>query len=216
MVDLYRGVDGALTEDQLFSWHRMVVSGRTDLRISVVTAQVMSQCRWCLEPATHRKSILRLLFNSRAQGNERRFLDWFTRNRAGNGLRLAPTDTSRYCPSLLRIGSSVEDAMDVSGRVVAEKALVQGFGQPIIVALPVDPSASCGLTIEALRKLTKPTMSRCGFGGFLPSHLRLNTERSPRLTLSFTRRSCWTSERTYQCSTREGSAADVPRRTGRV
>ena len=32
MVDLYRGVDEALTEDQLFSWHRMVVSGRTDLR----------------------------------------------------------------------------------------------------------------------------------------------------------------------------------------
>jgi Fic family protein len=32
MVDLYRGVDGALTEDQLFSWHRMVVSGRADLR----------------------------------------------------------------------------------------------------------------------------------------------------------------------------------------
>ena len=26
MVDLYRGVDGTLTEDQLFSWHRMVVS----------------------------------------------------------------------------------------------------------------------------------------------------------------------------------------------
>jgi len=32
MVDLYRGVDGTLTEDQLFSWHRMVVSGRPDLR----------------------------------------------------------------------------------------------------------------------------------------------------------------------------------------
>ncbi len=32
MVELYRGVDEALTEDQLFSWHRMVVSGRIDLR----------------------------------------------------------------------------------------------------------------------------------------------------------------------------------------
>src|ERR1700753_178397 len=31
MVDLYRGVDNALTEDQLFAWHRMVASGRTDL-----------------------------------------------------------------------------------------------------------------------------------------------------------------------------------------
>src|ERR1700722_2539432 len=32
MVDLYRGVDEALNEEQLFSWHRMVVSGRPDLR----------------------------------------------------------------------------------------------------------------------------------------------------------------------------------------
>ena len=32
MFDLYGGVDDALTEEQLFSWHPMVVSGRTDLR----------------------------------------------------------------------------------------------------------------------------------------------------------------------------------------
>jgi Fic family protein len=31
MVELYGHVDEALTEDQLFSWHQMVVSGRTDL-----------------------------------------------------------------------------------------------------------------------------------------------------------------------------------------
>jgi hypothetical protein len=30
MVDLYLGVHEVLTEDRLFSWHRMVVSGRAD------------------------------------------------------------------------------------------------------------------------------------------------------------------------------------------
>src|SRR6185312_11716818 len=32
MVALYRSVDEVLTEDHLFSWHRMIVAGRKDLR----------------------------------------------------------------------------------------------------------------------------------------------------------------------------------------
>jgi Fic family protein len=135
MVDLYRGVDEALTEDQLFAWHRMVVSGRTDLRdvgryrTSGEPMQVVSGANYA--PRVH--------FEAPPSPCVRRemgkFLEWF------NGT--APGTTSAL-PALTRGGIAhlyfesihpFEDGNGRIGRAVAEKALVQGFGQPVIVAL---------------------------------------------------------------------------------
>jgi Fic family protein len=135
MVDLYRGVDEALTEDKLFAWHRMVVSGRTDLRdvgryrTSGEPMQVVSGANYA--PRVH--------FEAPPSPCVRRemgkFLEWF------NGT--APGTTSAL-PALTRGGIAhlyfesihpFEDGNGRIGRAVAEKALVQGFGQPVIVAL---------------------------------------------------------------------------------
>lgn len=45
MVDLYRGSDDALAESQLFSWHWLVVSGRTTSATSAATARVRNRCK---------------------------------------------------------------------------------------------------------------------------------------------------------------------------
>ncbi len=135
MVDLYRGVDEALTEDQLFSWHRMVVSGRTDLRdigryhTSDEPMQVVSGASYA--PKVHFEAPP----SPRVRKEMDSFLEWF--NSTGPG-------TNSALPALTRGGIAhlyfesihpFEDGNGRIGRAVAEKALVQGFGQPIIVAL---------------------------------------------------------------------------------
>jgi Fic family protein len=135
MVDLYRGVDEALTEDQLFSWHRMVVSGRTDLRdigryrTSDEPMQVVSGASYA--PKVHFEAPP----SPRVRKEMDSFLEWF--NSTGPG-------TNSALPALTRGGIAhlyfesihpFEDGNGRIGRAVAEKALVQEFGQPVIVAL---------------------------------------------------------------------------------
>ena len=135
MVDLYRGVDETLTEDRLFTWHRMVVSGRTDLRdvgryrTSNEPMQVVSGASYA--PKIHFEAPP----SKRVRREMARFVTWFNRT--------AP-DADRALPALTRAGIAhlyfesihpFEDGNGRIGRAIAEKALVQGFGQPVIVAL---------------------------------------------------------------------------------
>lgn len=135
MVDLYRRVDEALTEDRLFTWHRMVVSGRTDLRdvgryrTSDEPMQVVSGADYA--PKVHFEAPP----SKQVRGEMDRFLLWF--NITAPGAKAA-------LPALTRAGIGhlyfesihpFEDGNGRIGRAVSEKALVQGFGQPVIVAL---------------------------------------------------------------------------------
>jgi Fic family protein len=135
MVDLYRGVDEALTEDQLFSWHRMVVSGRTDLRdigryrTSDEPMQVVSGASYV--PKVHFEAPP----SPRVRKEMDNFLEWF--NSTGPGMNSALPALTRGGIAHLYFESihPFEDGNGRIGRAIAEKALVQGFGQPIIVAL---------------------------------------------------------------------------------
>ncbi|HEU4637161.1 MAG TPA: Fic family protein [Edaphobacter sp.] len=135
MVDLYRGVEEPLTENRLCSWHRMVVSGRTDLRdvgryrSSGEPMQVVSGASYA--PKIHFEAPP----STRVRKEMKRFLEWFNRTAPG---------TDSALPALTRAGIAhlyfesihpFEDGNGRIGRAVAEKALVQGFGQPIIIAL---------------------------------------------------------------------------------
>ena len=135
MVDLYRGVDGALTEDQLFSWHRMVVSGRTDLRdigryrTSDEPMQVVSGASYA--PKVHFEAPP----STRVRKEMKRFLDWFNGTAPGMASALPPLTRAGIAHLYFESVHPFEDGNGRIGRAVAEKALVQGFGQPIIVAL---------------------------------------------------------------------------------
>ena len=135
MVDLYRGVDGALTEDQLFSWHRMVVSGRTDLRdigryrTSDEPMQVVSGASYA--PKVHFEAPP----STRVRKEMERFLDWFNGTAPGMPPDLPPLTRAGIAHLYFESVHPFEDGNGRIGRAVAEKALVQGFGQPIIVAL---------------------------------------------------------------------------------
>ncbi len=135
MVELYGHVDEALTEDQLFSWHQMVVSGRTDLhdlgryRTSGEPMQVVSGASYA--PKVHFEAPP----STRLRKEMKRFIEWFNETAPGTHSALPALTRGGIAHLYFESIHPFEDGNGRIGRALAEKALVQGFGQPIIVAL---------------------------------------------------------------------------------
>jgi len=155
MVSLHQGVEEALTEDQLFSWHRMLVTGRSDLRdvgryrTSDEPMQVVSGANYA--PKVHFEAPP----SNRVRKEMVKFIEWFNRTAPG---------TDSALPALTRTGVShlyfesihpFEDGNGRIGRAIAEKALVQGFGQPVIIALARSILAHHGDYYRALEAANK-------------------------------------------------------------
>lgn len=152
MVDLYRGIDDLLTEDQLFAWHRMVVSGRTDLReigryrTSGEPMQVVSGASY--SPKVHFEAPP----SAQVRKDMKRFVEWFNRTAPGTASALPALTRSGIAHLYFESIHPFEDGNGRIGRAIAEKALVQGFGQPAIVALARSILAHHGDYYRALEK----------------------------------------------------------------
>lgn len=145
MVDLYETHDQAITHESLFSWHRKLSQGRTDLenfgayRTDTSPMQVVSG--YVHKPKIHFEAPP----SKRMKPEMKLFMEWFNASAPGAGQAL---------PALTRAGLahlyfvSIHPFEDGNGRIaraLAEKALSQSLGQPTLIAL--------AQTIEAHRKL---------------------------------------------------------------
>lgn len=135
MVALYRDFAEPLTDEALFAWHHMIVSGRHDIeavgryREHVDAMQVVSG--FIHKPKVHFEAP-----PSRDVPEEMQsFLSWFT---------ATSPDGPEPLPGLTRAGIahlyfvSIHPFEDGNGRVaraLAEKALSQAIGQPSLIAL---------------------------------------------------------------------------------
>ncbi len=135
MVDLYRSYASPLLDHGLFAWHRMLMSGRRDLKIiggyrthrepmQVVSGTVNS-------PRVHFEAPP----SSKVPAEMSRFIRWFNHSAAGG---------SEPLPALTRSGIAhlyfvsihpFEDGNGRIGRAIAEKSLAQSLGQPTLTAL---------------------------------------------------------------------------------
>ena len=155
MVDLHRGIDDLLTEDQLFAWHRMVVAGRTDLRdigryrTSVEPMQVVSGASY--SPKFHFEAPP----SSQVRKEMKRFIEWFNRTAPEGGSRLPALSRAGIAHLYFESIHPFEDGNGRIGRAIAEKALIQGFGQPIIVALARSILAHHGDYYRALEQANR-------------------------------------------------------------
>jgi Fic family protein len=155
MVELYRGVDKALTEDELFSWHRMVVAGRNDLldigryRTSGEPMQVISGANYA--PKVHFEAPP----SRRVREEMEQFLDWFNRTAPGTNAALPAMTRAGIAHLYFESIHPFEDGNGRIGRAIAEKALVQGFGQPVIVALARSILAHHAAYYQALEDANK-------------------------------------------------------------
>jgi len=135
MVDLYRTTGAPLDAEMLRSWHRMIMSGRRDLRdagryrthdepMQVVSGRID-------RPKVHFEAPP----SRRVPAEMAEFLDWFERT--------SPSG-SEPLPALTRAGTAhlwfesihpFEDGNGRIGRAVSEKALAQSLGGPTLTAL---------------------------------------------------------------------------------
>jgi Fic family protein len=135
MVDLYRRFAEPLDDDTLFGWHRMTMSGRTDLedvgryRTHPDPMQIVSGDLF--EPKVHFEAPP----SKRAPKEMKRFIEWLNRTGPGGGETL---------PALTRAGIAhlhfetihpFEDGNGRVGRTISEKALSQALGRPTLTAL---------------------------------------------------------------------------------
>jgi Fic family protein len=135
MVGLYRGISEPLSMETLFSWHQMVMRGRRDIR-EVGSFRTNAEPMQVVSGPTYSS---RVHFEAppaeRVPKEMDHFVEWFNAT--------AP-EGPKPLPALTRAGVAhlwfesihpFEDGNGRIGRAVAEKALVQGFGQTILVAL---------------------------------------------------------------------------------
>jgi len=157
MVDLYRSFSQPLSDEMLFRWHRMITAGRKDLadigkyRTGREPMQVVSG------PIGHSKVHFEAPPSRRVPAEMKRFISWFNRT--------APKGKEPL-PAITRAGTAhlffesihpFEDGNGRIGRAIAEKAIAQSFGQPVLVSLATTILAHQKRYYLALAKANRQT-----------------------------------------------------------
>lgn len=155
MVDLYRSYAEPLSGEMLFRWHRMVIAGRRDVsdagkyRTSREPMQIVSGLIG--DPTVHFEAPP----SQRVPAEMRRFLVWFNRT--------APAGKEPL-PAITRAGTAhlyfetihpFEDGNGRIGRAIAEKAMMQCFDRPVLVALATTIMAHQKSYYQALEKASR-------------------------------------------------------------
>jgi Fic family protein len=135
MADLYRTYASALTDQTMFDWHSLLLSGSSALRViggyrthagpmQVVSGRAMAHTVHFEAPPS-----------ARVGDEMQRFVAWFNDTAPG---------AAKPLPALTRAGIAhlyfisihpFEDGNGRIGRAIAEKALAQNLGQPSLLAL---------------------------------------------------------------------------------
>lgn len=155
MVDLYRSFAEALSEEMVFHWHRMVMSGSRNLRdvggyrTNKEPMQVISGPIG--EPRVHFEAPP----SSRVRSEMERFIAWFNRTAPGREEPLPALTRAGIAHLYFESVHPFEDGNGRIGRAIAEKALAQTFGQPTLTALAATILARRKSYYEALEAANK-------------------------------------------------------------
>ena len=135
MVNLYRSFAEPLSEEVLFRWHRMVMSGsrnRRDVgryRTSAEPMQVVSG------PIDEPKVHFEAPPSARVPSEMEQFIAWFDRTASGREEPLPALTRAGIAHLYFESIHPFEDGNGRIGRAIAEKALAQSLGQPTLTAL---------------------------------------------------------------------------------
>ena len=135
MVELYRTFAEPLSEDMLFAWHRMVMSGQHDLndvgqyRTSDEPMQIVSGGMG--EPRVHFEAPP----STQVPREMKQFIEWFNQTAPGEPQALLAVTRAGSAHFYLESLHPFEDGNGRIGRAIAEKALAQSVGQPTLIML---------------------------------------------------------------------------------
>lgn len=135
MIDLYRSFAEPLSEEMLFRWHRMVMSGSRNLRDAGryrAGAEPMQAISGSIdEPTVHFEAPP----SRRVPSEMALFVAWFDRTAPGREEPLAALTRAGTAHLYFESIHPFEDGNGRIGRAIAEKALAQSLGQPTLTAL---------------------------------------------------------------------------------
>jgi Fic family protein len=155
MVDLYRSFAGPLSEEMLFRWHRMVMSGSRNLRdvgryrTGVEPMQVVSG------PIGEARVHFEVPPSARVPSEMERFIAWFNRTAPGREEPQSALTRAGIAHLYFESIHPFEDGNGRIGRAIAEKALAQSLGQPTLTALAATILARRKNYYEALEAANK-------------------------------------------------------------
>jgi Fic family protein len=135
MVDLYRSYSEPLSQDMLFRWHKMVASGRRDLkdvgkyRTGTAPMQVVSGRIG--DPRVHFEAPPSSRIASEIDG----FFKWFDRTRTDGQLPVSALTRAAIAHLYFESIHPFEDGNGRIGRAIAEKSLAESMGQPTLTSL---------------------------------------------------------------------------------
>jgi Fic family protein len=155
MVDLYRSFVEPLSDEVLFRWHRLVMSGSRNLRdvgryrtgkepMQVVSGPIG-------EPRVHFEAPP----SSRVPSEMERFISWFNRTAPSREEPLPALTRAGIAHLYLESVHPFEDGNGRIGRAIADKALAQSLGQPTLTALAATILARRKSYYEALEAANK-------------------------------------------------------------
>lgn len=135
MMSLYRSFGDPLTEQVLSEWHRMVLSGRSDID-AVGRYREYEDAMQVVSGALHKPAVHFEAPPSSAMASEmKQFLDWFAESGPGGKAPLPALTRSGLAHLYFVSIHPFEDDNGRIGRAISEKALSQAIGQPSLIAL---------------------------------------------------------------------------------
>ena len=155
MVDLYRSFAEPLSAEMLFRWHRMVTSGRRDLkdigryRTGADPIQVVSHALY--EPRVHFEAPPL----SQLESEMPRFFAWFHRTGPRGEEPLSALTRASIAHLYFESIHPFEDGNGRIGRAISEKSLAESLGQPTLTALAATILARRKSYYEALEAANK-------------------------------------------------------------
>ncbi len=180
MVDLYRSFAEPLSDDMLFSWHRLLFKDRGGLK-DIGRYRTGREAMEVVSGPLHAPSVhFEAPPSSKIPKEMARFAAWFNRT--------APAG-SEPLPALTRAGIAhfyfesihpFEDGNGRIGRAIAEKALAQCFGRPTLIALAatiLSRRKAYYAALEAANKRNDVTTWLSWFAGIVIEAQRRTTAR---------------------------------------
>jgi Fic family protein len=155
VVDLYRSFAEPLSAEMLCRWHRMVTSGRRDLknigqyRTGAEPMQVVSHALY--EPRVHFEAPP----SSQMESEMARFFAWFHRTGPRGQEPLPALTRAGIAHLYFECIHPFEDGNGRIGRAISEKSVAESLGQPTLTALAVTILVRRKAYYEALEAANK-------------------------------------------------------------
>jgi Fic family protein len=151
MIDARNSWNESLTQEKLFAWHEMLLAGSQGIHVG--SWRTHEEPMQVVSGAIGREKVhYEAPPSSRVPMEMERFIDWFNQSPdSGIGIKLAPLRCAiahLYFESI----HPFEDGNGRIGRAIAEKALSQGLGRPVLLSLSETIEADRKAYYEALKQ----------------------------------------------------------------